>query len=100
MLKIEHSNQWRSIMKTNSITAIALVFALSAIAFDTTGAAKAGPIVPRGHDCIEYAEGGTDCGFTSYPQCEATASGLAAESYGSAVPDDEHLRWQLPRVGP
>ena len=46
-------------MKTISMTAIALVFALSAIAFDA-GAAKAGPIVPRGHDCLEYAEGGTE----------------------------------------
>jgi len=84
-------------MKTISITAIALVVALSAIAFDAA-AANAGPIVPRGHDCLEYAEGGTDCSFTSYAQCEATASGLAAECYGSAVPDNEHLRWQLPRV--
>jgi len=86
--------------ETNSITAIALVFALSAIAFDTTGASKAGPIVPRGHYCIEYAEAGTDFVFTRYPQCEATASGLAAECYGSDVADDEHLRWQLTRVGP
>jgi hypothetical protein len=84
-------------MKTISTTAIALVAALSAI--DATGAANAGPIVPQGHDCLEYAEGGTDCSFTSYAQCEATASGLAAECYGSAVPDDEHLRSQVPRVG-
>jgi hypothetical protein len=83
-------------MKT--ITAIALVVALSAIAFDA-GAAKAGPIVPRGHACLEYAMGGTDCSFTSYAQCEATASGLAAECYGSAVPDDRQLRWQYPRIG-
>jgi hypothetical protein len=85
-------------MTTISMTAIALAVALSAVAFDATGTAKAGPIVPRGHDCIEYAEGGTDCSFTSYAQCEATASGLAAECYGSAVPEDEHLRWQYPRT--
>jgi hypothetical protein len=85
-------------MKTISMPAIALAVALSAAAFAATGAAKAGPIVPRGHDCIEYAEGGTDCSFTSYTQCEATASGLAAECYGPA-PDDEHWRWQFPRVG-
>jgi len=86
-------------MKTVSMTAIALVVALSAVAFDTTRAAKAGPVVPRGHDCIEYAEGGTDCSFTSYAQCKAAASGLAAECYGSAVRNDEHLRWQFRRVG-
>ena len=82
-------------MKTT--TTIALVVALWAVAFDD-GAAKAGPIVPRGHACLEYDYGGTDCGFTSYAQCEATASELAAECYGSAVPGDEHLRWQLPRI--
>jgi len=87
-------------MKTISMTAIALVVALSAVAFDAMEDAKAGPVAPRGHACIQYAEGGTDCSFTSYAQCEATASGLAAECYGSAVPDDEYLRWQFPRVGP
>ena len=86
-------------MTTISMTAIALAVALSAVAFDATGAAKAGPIVPRGHDCIEYAEGGTDCSFTSYAQCEATASGLAAECYGGAVPEDELLQWQYPHIG-
>ena len=87
-------------MKTISMTAIALVVALSVVAFDATEAAKAGPIVPPGHDCLEYAEGGADCSFTSYAQCEATASGLAAECCGSTVPDDEHLRWQFPSVRP
>jgi hypothetical protein len=81
-------------MKIISMTAIASVIALSAIAFGVTEAAKAGPIVPPGHDCIEYAEGGTDCSFTSYAQCEATASGIAAECYASAVRDDERWRWQ------
>jgi hypothetical protein len=84
-------------MKTISMTAIALVFALSAIAFDA-GAAKASPIVPQGHVCLDYTKGGTDCGFTSYAQCEATASGIAAECYGSAIPDDEHSRRPLSRV--
>ena len=79
-------------MKIISTTAIASVIALSAIAFGTTEPANAGPIAPPGHDCIEYAEGGTDCSFTSYAQCEATAPGLAAECY--AAPDDEQWRWQ------
>src|ERR1700704_5809155 len=87
-------------MKIISMTAIASVIAWSAIAFGTTEPANAGPIVPPGHDCIEYAEGGTDCSFTSYAQCEATASGLAAECYAPAVRDDEHWRWQDRGVGP
>jgi hypothetical protein len=58
MLRIELPCQWRSNMKTISMTAIALVFALSAIAFDA-GAAKASPIVPHGHVCLDYTKGGT-----------------------------------------
>ena len=40
-------------MKIISMTAIASVIALSALAFGTTEPANAGPIVPPGHDCIE-----------------------------------------------
>jgi hypothetical protein len=79
-------------MKIISMMAIASAIALSVVAIGATGAAKAGPIVPWEHDCLEYAEGGTDCSFTSYAQCEATASGLAPECYASPVRDDEHWR--------
>jgi hypothetical protein len=37
---------------------------------------------------MQYALGGTDCSFTSYAQCEATASGEAAECYGNIVRDN------------
>jgi hypothetical protein len=53
-------------MKLISMTAIASVIALSVIVFWRDGRCKGGPHrSPRGHDCIEYAEGGTDCSFTS-----------------------------------
>ncbi len=81
-------------MKIISMTTIASVIVLSVMAAGATGAAKAGPIVPPGHDCLEYAEGGTDCSFTSYAQCEATASGIAAECYASVARDDAQWRWQ------
>ncbi len=86
-------------MKIISMTTIASAIALSIVAFGATGAAKAGPIVPPGHDCIEYAEGGTDCSFTSYAQCEATASGISAECYASVARDDEPWRWQRRSIG-
>ena len=86
-------------MKIISTMAIASVVALSVVAFGATGAANAGPIVPPGHDCLEYAKGGTDCSFTSYAQCEATASGLAAECYAPAARDDDHWRWQGRGIG-
>jgi hypothetical protein len=77
-------------MKTISMAA---AVALSAVAFATTpAAAKADPIVPPGRDCLSYDEGGTDCSFTSYAQCLATASGIAAECYGDTFRDDEASR--------
>jgi hypothetical protein len=77
-------------MKTISMIAMASAVALSFAA--TPGAAKAGPIVPPGRDCLSYDEGGTDCSFTSYAQCLATASGIAAECYGDTFRDDEASR--------
>jgi hypothetical protein len=80
-------------MKTISMIAIASAVALSAVAFAATpGAAKAGPIVPPGRYCLSYDEGGTDCSFTSYAQCLATASGISAECYGDTFRDDEASR--------
>jgi Protein of unknown function (DUF3551) len=38
--------------------------------------------------------GGSDCSFTSYTECLATASGVAAECYGKNVRDDEGSRIQ------
>jgi hypothetical protein len=78
-------------MKTIHTVAIAMTVAFSTLAFvamaDST--AQAGPIVPPGRYCLSYAEGGTDCSFTSYAQCLATASGLAAECFGKTIRDDE-----------
>jgi Protein of unknown function (DUF3551) len=63
-------------MKTISMMAVAATIAFSAVSFAATpGAAKKGPVTPPGHYCLSY-EAGTDCNFTSYAQCEATASGI------------------------
>lgn len=35
----------------------------------------------RGSYCLEYDEGGADCGFNSKAQCNATADGEGAECY-------------------
>ena len=78
-------------MKTirNIAIASSIAFSTLVLASVTASVAEAGPIVPPGHDCLSYDQGGTDCSFTSYSQCLATASGLAAECYGSTVRDDE-----------
>jgi len=55
-------------------------------------------LLPRNEEDESPDEGGTDCSFTTDAQYEVATSGSAAECYGSAVPDNEHLRWQLPRV--
>jgi hypothetical protein len=78
-------------MKNISMIAIASAVSLSALTFATAPAAAqtAAPIVPAGHYCLSYDYGGTDCGFTSYAQCLATASGIGAECYGDTPRDDE-----------
>jgi hypothetical protein len=75
--------------------AIHKLAAVSAVAFSaftfvtlTGSAAQAGPITPPGKYCMLYDLGGTDCSFTSYAQCEATASGEAAQCYGNTARDD------------
>lgn len=83
-----------TIVRTIQTAAITSIFAFSALAFFPMKAstAQAGPIVPLGHYCLAYDLGGTDCSFTSYAQCQATASGLAAVCYGKTVRDEQHDR--------
>jgi len=87
-------------MKTISMMAMASAIALLATCFAATpGAAKAGPITLREYYCRSYDEGGTNCSFTSYAQCEATASGIGAKCYGNSFRDDEGFRNEGPRAG-
>ena len=79
-------------MKTIHKIAIASAVAFSAFAFTATpGSAvtRSPAIIPHGQYCLSYGQGGMDCSFTSYGQCEATASGLNAECYGNTPADDE-----------
>jgi hypothetical protein len=69
-------------------TASAVVFSAFAFVALTGSAAQAGPITPPGKYCLQYDLGGTDCSFTSYAECQATASGGGAECYGNTVRDD------------
>jgi hypothetical protein len=77
-------------MKTVHKLATASAVAFSAFAFVALAGspAQAAPITRPGTYCMQYTLGGTDCSFTSYAQCEATASGEAAECYGNTVRDD------------
>jgi hypothetical protein len=70
--------------------AAASAIAFSALAFIVLpgSTAEARPVTRPDAFCLAYGEGGTDCGFTSYAQCQATASGQDAECYGP-VRDDE-----------
>jgi Protein of unknown function (DUF3551) len=68
--------------ETASMKAMASAIAFLATCFAATpGLAKPGPITLREYYCLSYNEGGTDCSFTSYPQCETTASGIGADCY-------------------
>jgi hypothetical protein len=80
-------------MKTIATLAMSSAIALSAFAFFATPeGAKAGPVVPPGHYCLSYDHGGTDCSFTSYAQCEATASGTDAVCSGPSFRDEHSYR--------
>jgi hypothetical protein len=87
-------------MKTASMNAMALAIAFLATCFTAMPAlAKAGPITLREYYCLSYNEGGTDCSFTSYPQCETTALGIGADCYRNSSRDDEGFPNQGPRAG-
>jgi hypothetical protein len=78
------------IMKRTQGIAIFSAMAWSLTLIAAAGSsAYAGPNVPRGHYCLSYDTGGSDCSFTSYSQCLATASGIDGECYGKTVRDDE-----------
>jgi uncharacterized protein DUF3551 len=86
------------LMKTIGKIATASAVAFAAFAFTTTpGSADSWSpaTVPPGHYCISYDGGGTDCSFTSYALCEATASGQDAECYGNTPVDDQDP-WNTP----
>jgi hypothetical protein len=56
--------------------------------------ALAAPHRPAVDYCLAYDEGGTDCGFTSKAQCQATASGIRAECYRNDFgKEGETLHW-------
>ena len=78
----------KATMKALHRTLTASAVAFSAFAFIALAApcARAQPM-RSGTYCLSYGEGGTDCSFTSYAQCEATASGLTAECFGPTVQD-------------
>ena len=81
-------------MKPTRKNVMAALFASSVVAFVALSlpAAQAGPLVPPGHACLEYDEGGTDCSFMRYGQCLETASGIGAECYGDTARDDARDR--------
>jgi hypothetical protein len=92
--------------RIHELTAVsAIAFSTFALANISGSAAYAGPAVPAGHYCMTFDTGGSDCGFTSYEQCLATASGIDAECYGKTARDDGDDRnqwrrsnaWALPR---
>jgi len=75
------------------MTKFGVIAALSVAAFAgialSNAEAVAGPIVPAGHYCMEeFGEQMSDCSFTTYAQCQASASGLDAECSGAPVEYD------------
>jgi hypothetical protein len=77
----------KTIHELTTISAIALsTFTLIEVSGGSL--AYAGPIVPAGRYCMTFDTGGSDCSFTSYSECLATAWGIDAECYGKTARDD------------
>ncbi len=87
----------KSAMKTICKSAMITAFAFSAFATMAGSSAQAGLIVPPGRYCMTWDIGGSDCSFTSYEQCLATALWPDAECYGKTLRDDEDSRIREPR---
>ncbi len=68
-------------MRTYLMIALAGVF--SATAFGGSGPANAADGW-GGSYCIGYREGGVDCSFKSYEQCQASKSGIDAACFARA----------------
>lgn len=68
-------------MKTASKYAAAAAVMFSAMAFAVTpgSAATVKSASHEGSYCLQYNKGGSDCGFTSFQQCKASAAGIGAE---------------------
>src|ERR1700741_4982287 len=67
-------------MRTSGMFAIACgAIAAAAVAGEPAKAANAW----GGSYCLSYRDGGTDCGFTSLAQCQASASGTDAGCYAA-----------------
>jgi len=89
---VEQCPMQEKVMNAVGKAAIVTVFAFTTFTFVTGSPVWAGPIVPPGHYCMTWDIGGSDCSFTSYEQCLATASGLDAQCYGKTARVDEASR--------
>ena len=75
-------------MKTMYASAI-LFSALTFAAVMGAGATSASAVEPEGAYCLSETEySSRDCGFTSYAQCEQTASGIGADCSVNVFRDD------------
>jgi hypothetical protein len=53
--------------------------ALALLVHAAPGNAHAAVTTGPSHYCLNYNDGGNDCGFVSLAQCNATADGISAE---------------------
>jgi hypothetical protein len=75
--------------------AVGTVIAVSsAILITMAGPATAAPPRAASNYCLQYYDGGTDCGFASRAECEATTSGWGGECYRDIYgKEGETLYW-------
>jgi hypothetical protein len=76
-------------------TAVAAAIAVSAAMLPVLAEpASAAPQRAPVNYCMSYENGANDCSFTSYAQCQASASGRFAECYRNVYGNEgETLHW-------
>jgi hypothetical protein len=80
------------IYKTATTTAMAAAV-VTLMAMTGSASAATAPYRDATNYCLRYHEGGSDCGFTSMAQCEATASGIAAECFQNVFGKEGESIW-------
>lgn len=68
----------------------AVAFSAFAVVAMSNTTAVAAPAMHPGGYCLTYEQDEMDCSFSTFAQCEATASGIGGDCSVDVSRDDEH----------
>jgi uncharacterized protein DUF3551 len=74
-----------------NVVQLAAMGSLALLAYVATPSTSSAATPSAARYCLNYNEGGTDCGFTSLAQCNATANGIGAECSVDYADDGQRM---------